>query len=171
MLKMNHDGTEYEFPDGHSFIPAIMKLVELAIETTGAEEDALLDGANGSTSPFASSKGRRRQLRALWRRLKHAKDYRKNLLLVARAPADGIGQKDLMVDLGIGDEPEKFRGMQTGIARICRSLGLKNPLESSGYKQSNRIYFMNPETAQLILDVEDARKRRRKKAARKGKKT
>ena len=168
-MLVRHRGEECKLPGDHPFAAAIWALVvqakdEKAGRTPPKKAPAPNSPAGGMdihSSPLTE------ELRTVW---KNARTYRDLLRRVAQAPSEGIGHRELMRVLGV--KPLDFRGMQTGLARICKGLGVDNPVQRAGYSQTNRVYSMEPVVAHTLLTIDSdtqarraRRKAKRKKAA------
>lgn len=124
-------------PDDHPYAAALLALAHAALETPVPRRTASVSES----------------VAALW---KAARPYRAALLVLAKAPKEGLPHRALMQRLAM--RPMKFRGLQTGIARICQGLAIDNPIKRAGYAQANRVYYMEPAVARAIKSLTKGRK-------------
>lgn len=165
-MLVRHRGEERKLSSDHPFVAAIWALVLQAKDEKAGRTTPKKTAATSSPSSGLNIHGSplTEELRAVW---KNARVYRDLLRRVAQAPPEGIGHRELMRVLGA--KPLDFRGMQTGFARICKGLGVENPIQRTGYSQANRVYSMEPVVAHTLLAIDSdtqAQRARRKASAR-----
>ena len=149
-----HRSERIQIKNDHPLVEALLSIARIAARST---VDARTDTAvrlpkAGTGKPID------RDAKAVWRA---AKAYRKLLRRIAFALPEGIGHRELAQSMSL--DSDKFRGMQIGLARICKGLGVENPVLSTGYNATNRVYMMRPDIGAAFRALSALTKLKKKK--------